>query len=314
MAAATAVLTSPALVFLITAFQHGLTVDLFPFRALPSSPDHSTVAQYARLDRLFRPWYDDDDGGVAALRHWFESSLTSTKLDHLVVHAVVYGRTDTLMYMHHHHRAALSRVARGPLHLVDLAAWSGQITNLMFLHDHVHHLRCTTFAMDAAAAKGHLAIVQFLHTNRREGCSVEAMDLAATYGHLDVVQFLHTHRTEGCTTQAMDNAAWRGHLDVVEYLHTHRTEGCTAQAMQKAAANGQAHVVEYLHIHRTEGCLRRALLVYPPMAVRDRVSSLLQTDGGCRCAACVRRDGRVDGRVDDALSWFWQLCTCGGFD
>ena len=52
------------------------------------------------------------------------------------------------------------------------------------------------------------------------------MDLAARNGHLEVVQWLDTNRTEGCTTSAMNWAAMNGHLKIVQWLHTNRKEGC----------------------------------------------------------------------------------------
>ncbi|KAI3657255.1 hypothetical protein MP638_006240 [Amoeboaphelidium occidentale] len=44
------------------------------------------------------------------------------------------------------------------------------------------------------------------------------IDRAAADGHLAVVEWLHQHRTEGCTTNAMDEAAQRGHVDIANYL------------------------------------------------------------------------------------------------
>ncbi|KAI9918512.1 hypothetical protein PsorP6_011383 [Peronosclerospora sorghi] len=55
----------------------------------------------------------------------------------------------------------------------------------------------TRYAMNAAAANGHLDIVKFLHFHRREGCTTAAMDLPAAHGHLHVVKFLHRYRREG---------------------------------------------------------------------------------------------------------------------
>ena len=47
--------------------------------------------------------------------------------------------------------------------------------------------------MNWAAAKGHLHVVEWLHTNRSEGCTSGAMDHAASNGHLHVVQWLHAN-------------------------------------------------------------------------------------------------------------------------
>jgi hypothetical protein len=72
-----------------------------------------------------------------------------------------------------------------------------------------------------AAKNCHLDIVEWLHFNRKEGCSKYAMDLAAENGHFEIVKWLHENRKEGCTYDtydAMEYAAFYGHLEVVEYL------------------------------------------------------------------------------------------------
>ena len=51
------------------------------------------------------------------------------------------------------------------------------------------------------------------------------MDWAAANGHLDFIQWLHSNRSEGCTDDAMDKAAQNGHLDVIQWLHSNRSEG-----------------------------------------------------------------------------------------
>ncbi|OQR82178.1 hypothetical protein THRCLA_11073 [Thraustotheca clavata] len=108
------------------------------------------------------------------------------------------------------------------------------------------------------ASLGCLAIVEYLHAKEPQENSIiftaNTMDHAATSGKLALVEFLDTQRTEGCTTRAMDNAAMNGHLDIVEYLHLHRSEGCTVEAMNGACRKGYLDVVKFLHKNRTEGC------------------------------------------------------------
>ena len=114
--------------------------------------------------------------------------------------------------------------------------------------------------LDVAAEYGHLEIVQWLHFNRREGCSTEAMDRAAKHGYLEVVQWLHDNRDEGCSTKAMDGASGNGHLEVVHWLHKHRSEGCTKEAMDNAATSGDLEMLRWLHAHRREGCTIEATM------------------------------------------------------
>jgi hypothetical protein len=44
--------------------------------------------------------------------------------------------------------------------------------------------------MDFAAGNGYLEIVEWLHKNRKEGCTTDAMDFAAKYGKFEIVEYL----------------------------------------------------------------------------------------------------------------------------
>lgn len=63
-----------------------------------------------------------------------------------------------------------------------------------------------------------------MSTSKRSAFSKTTMDVAAIYGHLAVVQFLHANRTEGCTRFAASGALRNGHADVVAFLRAHRRE------------------------------------------------------------------------------------------
>ncbi|KAI9983102.1 hypothetical protein PInf_007029 [Phytophthora infestans] len=147
--------------------------------------------------------------------------------------------------------------------LVDLVATMGKMETLRFLLEREEAgrqgQRCTSDALDGAAANGHSEIVQYLHEQRTEGCTVAAMDGAARNGFMGVVQLLHTQRTEGCTVAALDGAARNGHLDMVKFLHNNRSEGCSTGAMDGAAAGGFLEIVRFLHDHRSEGCTTNAM-------------------------------------------------------
>ncbi len=132
-------------------------------------------------------------------------------------------------------------------------------------------------AMNNAAKHGHLNLVQWLHENRREGCTDWAVVIAAQNGHLEVVQWLYANMrgwSKGCTNRAMNCAAANGQLHMVKWLHENtsslavlslapgqrRTEGCTTRAMDCAAEHGHLHVVQWLHENtRDEGCTTEAM-------------------------------------------------------
>ncbi|EGZ18343.1 hypothetical protein PHYSODRAFT_499139, partial [Phytophthora sojae] len=79
----------------------------------------------------------------------------------------------------------------------------------------------TVAAMDGAAARGRLDIMQWLHDTRSEGCSTEACMAAATNGYLEVVKWLHELYPDFCRpVEAMTVAAENDHAPVVRFLRT----------------------------------------------------------------------------------------------
>jgi hypothetical protein len=75
-------------------------------------------------------------------------------------------------------------------------------------------------------------------------------NLAAKNGHLKVIEWLHKNKKEGCTTDAMDGAAMNGHLEMVEWFHNNRNEGCTTRAMYLAIINGHLEVAQFIFDNR----------------------------------------------------------------
>ncbi|ETL83891.1 hypothetical protein L917_16230 [Phytophthora nicotianae] len=57
--------------------------------------------------------------------------------------------------------------------------------------------------MGEAAEIGHPKLVQWLFTNRNEGCTPSAISYAAGFNHFEVVLFLHSQ----CHTDCMEEAA-----------------------------------------------------------------------------------------------------------
>ncbi|KAL2913037.1 hypothetical protein HK105_207492 [Polyrhizophydium stewartii] len=168
------------------------------------------------------------------------------------------------------------RQAVEPLALhAELAARSGHLAVVRFLHERMPGGSWTWRVMDRSVRSGSLELVAWLHANRPEGCTAEAMDWAAMLGHLHIIQWLSANRTEGCTTNAMDWAAEWNHLHVVEWLHHNRAEGCTRMAMTMAAAQGHLRMVKFLHGHRTEGCGAAALPIACDRGHADVVAWLL---------------------------------------
>ncbi|ETV97226.1 hypothetical protein H310_09607 [Aphanomyces invadans] len=125
------------------------------------------------------------------------------------------GHLDVVKFLHAHRREGCTKAA------ISLAAAGGHLHVVQWLCDH----RKEGWHGDAlthAAAGGHVDILAFLLQKRpRAGCLVLGMDLAATNGHLDVVKFLHTHRKDGCSDKALAGALRNGHTHVVAYFLKH---------------------------------------------------------------------------------------------
>ncbi|GMF20672.1 unnamed protein product [Phytophthora lilii] len=190
--------------------------------------------------------------------------------------------------------------------------------------------------VDAAAANGHLDVVQFLlqvaaeeRTSKRRrvasyscpqseevpdiptkpGCTVAAINGAAAHGHLDVVRWLHANRTEGCTTTAMDLAAQNGHLEMVQWLHNNRSEGCTTSAMDMAARGGHLDVIKWLHGHRIEGCTTKAMNNAAATGHLEVVKWLHEhRSEGCTAAAM---DGAAAYGELDVVKWLHRHRSAG---
>lgn len=174
--------------------------------------------------------------------------------------------------------------------VLDAAASRGHLDVVVWLHANSPADRASMFAMDEAAANGHIAVVQWLHANRTEGCTTRALDCAARSGHLEVVQWLHANRSEGCTSQAMDWAAAGGHLEVVQWLHANRREGCSSMAIDGAASNGHLHVALWLHEHTQFRCTRNAVRAATSRGHHEVLDWLTSTKGdanGASVAALV---------------------------
>ncbi|EGZ18330.1 hypothetical protein PHYSODRAFT_501791, partial [Phytophthora sojae] len=80
-------------------------------------------------------------------------------------------------------------------------------------------LPVTFRAMDGAAARGRLDILQKLHDTRQEGCSSAAFLGAAENNHVNVLRWLYDFYIELCNPpKELAAAATNGHVQAVEML------------------------------------------------------------------------------------------------
>lgn len=144
--------------------------------------------------------------------------------------------------------------ATQPQSLIDKCAeWiyisaAAHLDMLQFLYEHGVGYGYNTVPTGAAASKGQVHCLKFLHET---GCGFhdETSKSAAENGHIDCLQYAVEHdcplHPDTCST-----AAKKGHLDCLMYAHEH---GCPMQpdTGQEAAHNGHLACLRYAHEH---GC------------------------------------------------------------
>ncbi|KAE8903573.1 hypothetical protein PF005_g4478 [Phytophthora fragariae] len=107
----------------------------------------------------------------------------------------------------------------------------------------------TVGAMDGAAARGRLDILQSLQSAHREGCSSAAFVGAAAHAHLDVIWWLNEFYESLARPAEMVNAAARnGHVQVVEFLWRKLNREELVSALEVATASGHRNVAELLRV------------------------------------------------------------------
>ncbi|EGG18670.1 hypothetical protein DFA_04166 [Cavenderia fasciculata] len=104
------------------------------------------------------------------------------------------------------------------------------------------------FAVDGNQS---MEMIRYLDDHLRQGCSHHAVEIAASKGRLDVIQFLHQRYPSSpdiWTTKVNDNACQAGHLEIVTFLFENRTEGCSIDSVIGATQNNHLNVLKYLQL------------------------------------------------------------------
>ncbi|KAG7383924.1 hypothetical protein PHYPSEUDO_003217 [Phytophthora pseudosyringae] len=105
----------------------------------------------------------------------------------------------------------------------------------------------TVRAMDGAAALGKLELVQWLHSNRPEGCSSAAFNTAAANRHLNVLEWLYEFYPQVANpAEEIVKAAECVHVEVIRFLRPKVRREQMASALEAAAANGHVPVLATL--------------------------------------------------------------------
>lgn len=147
------------------------------------------------------------------------------------------------------------------MYAVDAAAGRGDLAMLEWLTTRGHRVQFTPDAIHNAARNGHLSTIEWLFANHSVPLTRSATHHAVVGGHFDVVEWLFAHSPESFSERSMDEAAKHGHWDIVQFLHAHcRHVGCSVYAMDEAAYAGHLAIIQFLHTHyRATGCSTDAM-------------------------------------------------------
>ncbi|KAL2919375.1 hypothetical protein HK105_201019 [Polyrhizophydium stewartii] len=114
----------------------------------------------------------------------------------------------------------------------------------------------------AAACAGFIPILEsFIAKMKIIEVRLDLAEAAAAFGHLNVIQFLHAHAPRGqkWNTSVMANAAASGSLNIVIWLHKNRKEVFAPTVFEAAASNGHIHVIEWLSKNTKADCTQEAI-------------------------------------------------------
>ncbi|KAF1326172.1 hypothetical protein FI667_g8574, partial [Globisporangium splendens] len=143
------------------------------------------------------------------------------------------GHLNILQWLFRHpyefDKPAMSKSVR-----MDNVACGDNLPMVQWLHEREFFFSGT--AMDAAAQSGYLDIVQWLHENRVEGCSTWAMDSAAAFGHLE----------EGCADEVVTRAIAARNVQILEWVYEHKRELIDLDAIQDLATMAHQQFVVYM--------------------------------------------------------------------
>eukprot|EP00600_Ochromonadales_sp_CCMP1393_P010157 CAMPEP_0174964290 /NCGR_PEP_ID=MMETSP0004_2-20121128/5797_1 /TAXON_ID=420556 /ORGANISM="Ochromonas sp., Strain CCMP1393" /LENGTH=403 /DNA_ID=CAMNT_0016212997 /DNA_START=113 /DNA_END=1324 /DNA_ORIENTATION=+ len=136
----------------------------------------------------------------------------------------------------------------------EAAASGGHIDCLEYLLDWESHFGTGSIVgvVDAAAAhKGQLHCLKWLHICRGIALSLSALESAARGGQLHCLEYIHQEGGVQATrsSRAIADAAYRGHLDCLTYLHEHAGVKLGAEvlnAVKMSSANNKSDIMLYV--------------------------------------------------------------------
>lgn len=127
---------------------------------------------------------------------------------------------------------------------MDSAASNDNLELLIELHK-IGNGECTTIAMDWA---NDIKVLQWLHDNRKEGCTTWAMYQAAMFNNMKKIKWLHKHN-KPWNQWALHCAAEYGYFDIVKWFVKNKrmNDEYVGGAMKYAARNGHIDILKWLY-------------------------------------------------------------------
>ncbi|KAK1929201.1 putative ankyrin repeat protein [Phytophthora citrophthora] len=224
---------------------------------------------------------------------------------------------------------------------IEKAARNGHKNVLVFLHENdLVNLSVESDAMNALVAAvegGHRNCVEWLIAHFRDLYrqsspeSTVALDAAAAVGHVDILQFLRVEPTTckwQSSSKAVDEAARQGFVDVLRWLHFDRSNHIeeeqpneisddehatqtdsrwTPMALELAATNGHLSVVQWLTEHHREVCSNFEAFNAASYMDHLEVAQFLYSDVRGSCSVEQALEHAEEGGAEDTLAWLEGL-------
>jgi hypothetical protein len=138
------------------------------------------------------------------------------------IKACMEGRLDIVCYLHEN-----GLIKDNALPFLDFAALSGNLELVQWLQDNLKHYSnvCTCHAMNFAAKRGDVRMLEWFHRNRTEGCSNLALYWAAQEGHVNAAKWLLANYKTSCSIdEAILCASKFSQFEIARWLTRWRCE------------------------------------------------------------------------------------------
>ncbi|OWZ23131.1 hypothetical protein PHMEG_0002028 [Phytophthora megakarya] len=262
-------------------------------------------------------WMDvASEYGQVGILKWFHDHATALPMSvdgHLpactveaIEKAARNGHSDVLVYLYENDLVNLT-VESDAMNALVAAVEGGHRNCVEWLVAHFRQLYeqsspASTVAMDAAAAVGHVDILQFLRddpTTCQWQTSTKAVDEAARQGFVDTLRWLDFDRSNYVEDEQPETN------DEEESIQTDRR--WTPMALEMAATNGHLPVVQWLTEHHREICGNFEPFNAAAYMDHLEVAQFLYNDVRSSCSVEQALEHADEGGAEDTLAWLQGL-------